>query len=60
MKHIEEAMNYQLEDKDIDVMLKEKERFKKRPHNMAMKKTHLLKEIEVAENEKNMKRVQEV
>ncbi|KAK5857957.1 hypothetical protein PBY51_011165 [Eleginops maclovinus] len=46
---IKEAMNYKFNDKDIEDIVKEKDRFRKAPSNYAMKKTALLKDKAMAE-----------
>uniref|UniRef100_A0A4W4HF62 RNA polymerase-associated protein RTF1 homolog n=1 Tax=Electrophorus electricus TaxID=8005 RepID=A0A4W4HF62_ELEEL len=46
---IKEAVNYKFNDKDIEDIVKEKDRFRKAPPNYAMKKTQLLKEKAMAE-----------
>lgn len=47
---IKEAMNYKFNDKDIEDIVKEKDRFRKAPPNYAMKKTSLLKDKAMAED----------
>ncbi|XP_035222295.1 RNA polymerase-associated protein RTF1 homolog [Stegodyphus dumicola] len=49
IKDIQVALNYQYKEDDVETIVKEKERFKKNPHNYAMKKTQLLKNKEMAE-----------
>lgn len=46
---IKEAVNYKFNDKDIEDIVKEKDRFRKAPPNYAMKKTQLLKDKAMAE-----------
>ncbi|KAF3845307.1 hypothetical protein F7725_008470 [Dissostichus mawsoni] len=46
---IKEAMNHKFNDKDIEDIVKEKDRFRKAPSNYAMKKTQLLKDKAMAE-----------
>uniref|UniRef100_A0A8C5GX21 RNA polymerase-associated protein RTF1 homolog n=1 Tax=Gouania willdenowi TaxID=441366 RepID=A0A8C5GX21_GOUWI len=46
---IKEAVNYKFNDKDIEDIVKEKDRFRKAPSNYAMKKTQLLKDKAMAE-----------
>lgn len=46
---IKEAVNYKFNDKDIEDIVKEKDRFRKAPPNYAMKKTSLLKDKAMAE-----------
>jgi RNA polymerase-associated protein RTF1 len=41
------------------MIVSEKQRFKKNPHNYAMKKTHLIKQFELAQLENDVERVQE-
>jgi len=48
-KDIASAFNYSYNDKDIDSILEEKQKFKKNPQNYAVKKTQLLKQKEQAE-----------
>ncbi|CAL1277548.1 unnamed protein product [Larinioides sclopetarius] len=50
-KDIQVAINYQYKEDDVENIVKEKERFKKNPHNYAMRKTQLLKKKEMAELE---------
>ncbi|XP_074121686.1 RNA polymerase-associated protein RTF1 homolog [Sminthopsis crassicaudata] len=47
---IKDALNYKFSDRDIEEIVKEKERFRKAPPNYAMKKTQLLKEKAMAED----------
>ncbi|XP_051830413.1 RNA polymerase-associated protein RTF1 homolog [Antechinus flavipes] len=47
---IKEALNYKFNDRDIDQIVKEKERFRKAPPNYAMKKMQLLEEKAMAED----------
>lgn len=46
---IKEALNYKFNDKDIEDIVKEKDRFRKAPPNYAMKKTQLMKDKAMAE-----------
>uniref|UniRef100_A0A3P9K1H1 RNA polymerase-associated protein RTF1 homolog n=1 Tax=Oryzias latipes TaxID=8090 RepID=A0A3P9K1H1_ORYLA len=46
---IKEAVNYKFNDKDIEDIVKEKDRFRRAPPNYAMKKTQLLKDKAMAE-----------
>ncbi|GAB6024960.1 RNA polymerase-associated protein rtf1 [Chamberlinius hualienensis] len=46
LKDLQEAVDYQYKDDDIEIIVKEKERFKKTPYNYAMKKTELMKQLE--------------
>ncbi|XP_012678871.1 RNA polymerase-associated protein RTF1 homolog [Clupea harengus] len=46
---IKEAQNHKFNDKDIEDIVKEKDRFRKAPSNYAMKKTQLMKEKAMAE-----------
>lgn len=46
---VENAVNYQFKDSDIDNMIEEKAKFKRLPVNFAMTKTRLMKEKELAE-----------
>ncbi|XP_050410595.1 RNA polymerase-associated protein RTF1 homolog [Patella vulgata] len=43
------ALNFQFKDEDIKTMVAEKQRFRKNPHNYAIKKTQLMKQKEQAE-----------
>ncbi|XP_017781238.1 PREDICTED: RNA polymerase-associated protein Rtf1 isoform X2 [Nicrophorus vespilloides] len=45
---IKEALNYEYNEKDVDRILKEKDRFKQKTYNYAMKKTQLMKERDSA------------
>ncbi|KAK3597427.1 hypothetical protein CHS0354_040165 [Potamilus streckersoni] len=51
MKDLKDANNYKLNENDIDEIVHEKQRFKKNPHNYAVKKTNLMKHKEMAEVE---------
>ncbi|KAG1651555.1 RNA polymerase-associated protein RTF1 [Nymphon striatum] len=53
LRHIMGAMNYQYNENDIEMIVKEKERFSKNPKNYAMKKTRLIKLKEIADLEGN-------
>ncbi|XP_062378991.1 RNA polymerase-associated protein RTF1 homolog [Sardina pilchardus] len=57
---IKEAVNYKFNDKDIEDIVKEKDRFRKAPSNYAMKKTQLLKEKAMAEETGNGERVKQI
>ncbi|XP_039265934.2 RNA polymerase-associated protein RTF1 homolog [Styela clava] len=46
---IQKALKYNIQEKDIDGMIKEKKRFQRNPTNYAMQKTLLLKHREMAE-----------
>nr|CAB3265817.1 RNA polymerase-associated protein RTF1 homolog [Phallusia mammillata] len=48
-KAIKEALASKFNDKDIDHIIKEKNRFRKNPFNYAMRKTNLMKAKEMAE-----------
>jgi RNA polymerase-associated protein RTF1 len=43
VKDIQEAMSHRLTDNEITEVLSEKDKFRKNPHNFALKKAHLLK-----------------
>lgn len=45
---IKEALNYEFKDEDVDKIIEEKNRFRNRPTNYAMKKTCLMKERDAA------------
>ncbi|KAJ8411930.1 hypothetical protein AAFF_G00155680 [Aldrovandia affinis] len=57
---IKEAVNYKFNDKDIEDIVKEKDRFRKAPPNYAMKKTQLLKEKAMAEEVGEGDRVKQI
>lgn len=46
---IQNAINYQFSDADVELMVAEKEKFKEKPVNFAMKKSELMKNKEYAE-----------
>lgn len=50
-KDVQEAQNYKFKENDIEEIVAEKQRFKKNPHNYAVKKTILLKQKEMADLE---------
>ncbi|CAC5418897.1 RTF1 [Mytilus coruscus] len=54
VKDIAEAANYKFKENDIEEIVAEKQRFKKNPHNYAVKKTILLKQKEMADMEGNV------
>lgn len=54
IRDIQDAMNYQYKDDDIETIIKEKEKFKRTPHNYAVRKTQLLKQKELAEQNGNL------
>lgn len=58
--HIREATNYEYTEEDINEMIKSKQRFRKNPHNYALKKTGLLKELEIAKQEENQEEVDQI
>lgn len=49
LKDLQSAHAYKFKDSDVDKIVAEKSRFKKNPHNYALKKTELLKKREEAE-----------
>lgn len=51
VKDIAEALNYKFKENDIEEIVAEKQRFKKNPHNYAVKKTILMKQKEMADME---------
>ncbi|XP_042181053.1 RNA polymerase-associated protein RTF1 homolog [Oncorhynchus tshawytscha] len=57
---IKEACNYKFNDKDIEDIVKEKDRFRKAPSNYAMKKTSLLKDKAMAEESGEGDRAKEI
>ncbi|XP_064403704.1 RNA polymerase-associated protein RTF1 homolog [Halichondria panicea] len=56
-KQIEAAKNFSMNDKDIETIVKEKEKFRKNPRNYAMTKNRLIREKELAEVEGDQDRV---
>uniref|UniRef100_K1R2H8 RNA polymerase-associated protein RTF1-like protein n=1 Tax=Magallana gigas TaxID=29159 RepID=K1R2H8_MAGGI len=50
-RSIQDALNYKFKENDIEEIVAEKQKFKKNPHNYAIKKTFLLKQKEVADLE---------
>lgn len=48
VKDIKDALNYEYKDEDVDKIIEEKNRFRNRPTNYAMKKTCLMKERDAA------------
>ncbi|XP_038158680.1 RNA polymerase-associated protein RTF1 homolog isoform X4 [Cyprinodon tularosa] len=57
---IKEALNYKFNDKDIEDIVKEKDRFRKAPPNYAMKKTQLFKDKAMAEESGDGERVKTI
>ncbi|XP_071222967.1 RNA polymerase-associated protein RTF1 homolog isoform X2 [Salvelinus alpinus] len=57
---IKEACNHKFNDKDIEDIVKEKDRFRKAPSNYAMKKTSLLKDKAMAEESGEGDRAKEI
>ncbi|XP_054714619.1 RNA polymerase-associated protein RTF1 homolog [Uloborus diversus] len=57
VKDIQVALNYQYKEDDVETIVKEKERFKKNPHNYAMRKTMIMKNKEMAEINGNLEEV---
>ncbi|KAK7505509.1 hypothetical protein BaRGS_00003254 [Batillaria attramentaria] len=49
MEDVKTAYTYKFNENDIELIVAEKQKFKKNPHNYAMKKTQLLKRKEEAE-----------
>ncbi|XP_039955774.1 RNA polymerase-associated protein Rtf1 [Bactrocera neohumeralis] len=47
-KDIKEALNYEFKDEDVEKIIEEKNRFRNRPTNYAMRKTCLMKERDAA------------
>lgn len=48
-KDVQDALNYQYKESDVETIVSEKQRFKKNPHNYAVRKTLLMKQKEMAE-----------
>lgn len=59
-KHIHAAVNYNFKESDIEAIVKEKEKYIDIPHNFAMKKTHLKKEKDMAEQSGDLNKVEEL
>uniref|UniRef100_A0A2R5LKV4 Putative rna polymerase-associated protein rtf1 n=1 Tax=Ornithodoros turicata TaxID=34597 RepID=A0A2R5LKV4_9ACAR len=49
VKDIEGALNYEYKEADVERIVTEKQRFKRNPHNYAMRKTQLMKQKEMAD-----------
>lgn len=60
VKDIAEAMNYKFKENDVDEIVAEKQRFKKNPHNYAVKKTILLKQKEMADMEGDVEKQEKI
>lgn len=56
-KEIQDAFNYKYTDSDINLMVKEKQRFKRQPTNFAFQKAKLLREKEDAEQNGDSERM---
>lgn len=48
-KDVQEALNYQYKESDVETIVTEKQRFRRNPHNYAVRKTQLMKQKEMAE-----------
>ncbi|KAL8583836.1 hypothetical protein ACOMHN_040305 [Nucella lapillus] len=57
---IKSAYQYSLKESDVEQIVAEKQKFKKNPHNYAMRKTHLLKNREEAENSGDQDKLSQV
>ena len=57
---IKEALSHKFKDSEIDVIIEERQRFRKNPHNYAVRKTQLMKQKDMAEVEGNEERVAEL
>lgn len=60
LKDIQTALNYQYKEDDVENIIKEKGRFKKNPHNYAMRKTQLMKNKEMAEQLGNVEDIRKL
>lgn len=60
LKDLQDAHQYKFRDDDVDNIVAEKQRFKKNPHNYAIKKTQLLKSREMAELEGDHEKSQQL
>lgn len=60
LDEIKDAFSYQFKDEDIETIISEKQRFKKNPHNYAVKKTALLKQKEMAEVEGDSEKAEDL
>ncbi|CAN7974900.1 unnamed protein product [Ixodes persulcatus] len=52
-KDVQEALNYQYKESDVETIVTEKQRFRRNPHNYAVRKTQLMKQKEMAEQTGN-------
>ena len=59
-RDITNALSFKFNDDDVDMIVAEKQRFKKNPHNYAARKTQLLKKREMAEMEGKQEDVQQM
>eukprot|EP00111_Clytia_hemisphaerica_P018376 TCONS_00054334-protein len=57
---IESSKTYTYKEDDIEAIVKEKDKFRKNPHNYAVKKNRLLREKEVAEQTSDFDRLRKV
>lgn len=60
LKDLQDAHQYKFKDDDVDTIVAEKQRFKKNPHNYAVKKTQLMKSREMAELEGDHEKSQQL
>ncbi|XP_064623065.1 RNA polymerase-associated protein RTF1 homolog isoform X2 [Lineus longissimus] len=60
LKDLRKASNYSYNEDDIDKIVEDKQKFKKNPHNYAVKKTSLLKQKDMFEAEGNEEKIEEV
>lgn len=49
LRDIKEALEYKFNEEDVNLIVAEKQKFRKNPHNYAMRKTLLMKQHEMAE-----------
>lgn len=49
VRDIEAALNYEYKEADVERIVSEKERFRRNPHNYAMRKTQVMKQKEMAD-----------
>ena len=60
VKDMNFGLSYKYNDADVDTIVAEKQRFKKNPHNYAVRKTHLIKTKEMAEMQGEDKKAAEL
>lgn len=58
VKDIQDALNYQYKESDVETIVSEKQRFRRNPHNYAVRKTQLMKQKEMAEQKGDQEETQ--